>query len=80
MNEPMTAGAVSSTSTAAMAAGLRMEIQTRVLRAALDTADLVSEQLDAAFDAIEAQAAGLTEAGVVAARHDLVGEFVDVTG
>lgn len=75
----MAIGSIGSSSFAAVAAGVRAELQATVMREALETTgSMVEEHLAAALDAIEQSAQQLTSAGAEALRHEVAGAIIDV--
>ena len=76
----MHAGGISGSTFAAIVTGVRGELNARLMRDVLDTAELLDQNLDEGFRAVEAAAHQLTETGIEVAKHEVVGSLVDVLG
>lgn len=58
-------------------AGLRAEFESIIMRQALGSAGLLSPDLAAGLDALGEAGHSVTEAGLAAKRHDLIGTLID---
>ncbi len=76
----MHASGISGSSFAAIGGGVRGELRAKLLAAALDSAGVLDSNLAEGFRAVESLAHKVTEAGLAQAKHDLVGELIDVLG
>jgi hypothetical protein len=65
---------------AAIFAGAHAEMKAKVMSQALGDAGLLDENLAAGFKQIEEMAHGMTNAGVEAVKHDLLGTLFDAVG
>ena len=63
-----------------MLAGVRVELQTRVLGEAFSSAGLLNEPLAEALQLVERDAHALAEAGAAALHHETAGALLDVLG
>ncbi len=76
----MQASGISGSSFAAIGGGVRGELKANLLREAFDDAGVLDANLAEGFRAVESLAHQVTKAGLAQARHDLVGELIDVLG
>ncbi len=65
---------------AAIGGGVRGELKAKVLAEAFDSAGVLDANLAEGLRAVESLAHQVTEAGLAQAKHDLVGELIDVLG
>jgi len=61
-----------------IAAGVRAQMDAMVLSTALDSMGMLDPEVGAALDSVADAGRSLTEAGVAAAKSDLVGRLLDV--
>jgi hypothetical protein len=76
----MHAAGVRGSSFAAIAAGVRAQINSRMLSGVMEDAGMMNGTLAEEFDAVNAAARQLTDAGLAGARLDLVGTLIDALG
>ena len=76
----MRAGGISGSTFAAIVTGVRGELNARLMRDVLGTAEILDQNLDEGFRAVEATAHQLTETGVAVAKHEVLGSLLDVVG
>ena len=71
---------ISSSSYAAIGAGVRTQLRAEVLSSAFVDAGILDKTLADGLKALQAEAESLTSAGIQAAKLDLTGSLIDMMG
>ena len=74
----MSVSGISSGSFAAVAAGLRAQMQAQTMQTVLADSGLLSAELGAAYEILQQEGAAITQAGLEAVRMDVIGSTIDL--